>query len=104
MYCFKLVNVLLLLLITEYVSCDCGPPGIPFGAEISRNSSISREGDIVLYKCKNKLKLVYGDERNCNNSKWSGRVPKCGKNLIMRVIKSKNSSDDLFLNSFIFKR
>jgi len=80
--------ITIVLLLIEYIACNCGPPGNSIGAKINVNSSIILEGNSVQYDCRNDLDeyIVYGQSRTCIKGKWSQRIPKCGKNLTFKII------------------
>jgi hypothetical protein len=88
MYCVKSIVITIVLLLIEYIGCNCGPPGNSIGGQIYGYSSIIAEGNIVRYECRNDLDeyLVYGQSRTCIKGKWNQRIPKCGKNFAFKII------------------
>jgi len=94
---FKFTNIIILLLLIQYIDCNCGQPGKPSEAIIYGNSSNNKEGVSVSYECEHKLEMVYGYTRTCVRGKWNSRVPKCGKNINIKFILSNIISDHLFL-------
>jgi hypothetical protein len=73
-----LVTIVFISLL-KCMNCDCCPPGIPFGGNITTEmKSIFPENFIIEYKCELGLKLFYKSSRTCIEGKWTGRVPKCG--------------------------
>ena len=59
----------LILVITsvmfDLVDSSCGPPGIPFEADIYGHISTAEEGQTISYTCKSQFKQVYGNQRKC---------------------------------------
>ncbi len=85
--------VLIFLSLLKCMNCDCGPPGIPsFGFIKTKIKCSYSENTTIEYKCKDGNKLIYYGIRICRESKWTGRVPKCGIYSILDTLKSMNSS------------
>jgi hypothetical protein len=89
MFFLKLIVFQLLI---QYMSCECGEPGLPFGGSISgyKPHSISSiinyywsygERLEIIYSCSYGTIPFYDMNRHCIKGKWTGRVPKCGKYL-----------------------
>ncbi len=74
MYFLKIIAFLMSI---HLISCNCGQPGKPFGANIWRYNS-SRV-DTVLYMCSHGFTRFFDEHRYCVRGKWTRRVPKCGK-------------------------
>jgi len=88
MYCVKSIVITIVLLLIEYIVCNCGPPGNSIRGQIYGYSSVIQEGNSVQYDCRNDLGewLVYDKIRTCTRGKWNQRIPKCGKNLTLKTI------------------
>ncbi len=72
-------KTLLYLLFIQYINCDCGPAGKPFGTHIYGFRSFSPEKSWLHYECENEFRHLYVvDKRTCIRGKWTGRAPKCG--------------------------
>ncbi len=68
-FCFVTIVLFSLL---KYMNCDCGPPGIPFGGNITTQMKSSfPENFIIEYKCELGLKLFYKSSRTCMEGKWT---------------------------------
>jgi len=88
--CFVTIVFISLL---KCINCDCGPPGIPSLGFINTESKCRySENTTIEYKCNGGNKLIYYAIRICRESKWTGRVPKCGIYSILDTLKSMNSS------------
>jgi hypothetical protein len=86
-------TVLIFLSLLKCIKCDCGPPGIPsLGFINTEIKSSYSENTTIEYKCNGGNKLIYYAIRVCRESKWTGRVPKCGIYSILDTLKSMNSS------------
>jgi hypothetical protein len=85
--------VLIFLSLLKCINCDCGQPGIPHLGFINMEIKPSySENATIEYKCNGGYKLIYYAIRICRESKWTGRVPKCGIYSILDILKSMNSS------------
>jgi len=99
-----LLKIILFILIKQQISCDCGPPGKPIGAEIKGNRKKILEFAHVIYYCKKEFKLFYAQRsyRKCIKGEWNRPVPKCGKSIIIEksfeIIKNQYYIN--FFNSF----
>jgi hypothetical protein len=96
---------ILIQLLIQSISCDCGQPGEPRGGYVSGHVKIGNsniwisqwkgaipEGTDIGYECHNLFKdkqPIFTNRRYCKDGKWSGRITNCGEPFIDRLLKKR---------------
>ena len=66
---------------------DCGFPALPEATIIDKYKKRYKEFDSISYECEQKeQQILVGDKTlTCVEGKWTGKLPKCGIEMILRL-------------------